>query len=37
MSNLNLDASRQVPTANEFRPRSVAFNFLVRLHNVGYF
>ncbi|MFW7230163.1 phage tail protein [Citrobacter sp. BNK-39] len=30
LSNLNLDVSRQVPTANEFRPRNVAFNFLVR-------
>ncbi|WP_197970195.1 hypothetical protein [Escherichia coli] len=30
LSNLNLDASRQVSTANEFRPRNVAFNFLVR-------
>ncbi|WP_302421463.1 hypothetical protein [uncultured Citrobacter sp.] len=30
LSNLNIDASLQVPTANEFRPRNIAFNFLVR-------
>ncbi|MCP1438386.1 phage-related tail fiber protein [Erwinia persicina] len=26
----NMDASRQVPTANEFRPRNIAFNYIVR-------
>ena len=26
----NMDASRQVPTADEFRPRNVAFNYMVR-------
>lgn len=28
--NYFFDASRQVPTANENRPRNIAFNFLVR-------
>ena len=28
--NLTIDASRQVPTANENRPRNVAFNYIVR-------
>lgn len=28
--NLVIDASRQVPTANENRPRNVAFNYIVR-------
>ncbi|MNP72586.1 hypothetical protein D3C76_1691720 [compost metagenome] len=27
---INLDASRQVRTATETRPRNIAFNFLVR-------
>lgn len=27
---MTLDISRQVPTASEFRPRNIAFNFLVR-------
>ncbi|HAH1216379.1 TPA: tail fiber protein [Escherichia coli] len=30
LSNVTLDASRQVSTANEFRPRSIAFNYIVR-------
>ena len=30
LSNVTLDASRQVSTANEFRPRNIAFNYIVR-------
>lgn len=30
LSTLHLDISRQVPTANEFRPRNIAFNYIVR-------
>lgn len=30
LSTLNLDISKQVPTANEFRPRNIAFNYIVR-------
>ncbi|HBB5094670.1 TPA: tail fiber protein [Escherichia coli] len=30
LSILNLDISKQVPTANEFRPRNIAFNYIVR-------
>lgn len=30
VGNPNFDASRVVPTANENRPRNIAFNFLVR-------
>ncbi len=27
---ISIDASRQVPTASENRPRSIAFNYIVR-------
>lgn len=30
LSTLKLDISKQVPTANEFRPRNIAFNYIVR-------
>lgn len=30
LSTLSLDISKQVPTANEFRPRNIAFNYIVR-------